>query len=103
LCFQVVQLLAPTTRVRRAMLICSGEGRLRPSSRIATLLRGICCLVVALSTMLRIKRMLIDDEIDDLIANTCAGLKLVAERRRRAVWQRTVANAAKFEAETLAT
>jgi hypothetical protein len=103
LCFQVVQLLAPTIRVRRAMLICSGEGRLRPSSRIATLLRGICCLVVALSTMLRIERTLTGPEIDGLIANTCAGYELAAERRRRADWQHTIANAAKFEAQKRAT
>ena len=53
--------------------------------------------------MLRIKRMLIGDEIDGLIANTCAGYELAAERRRRVEWQHTIANAAKFEAEKLAT
>jgi hypothetical protein len=53
--------------------------------------------------VLRIKRTLTGAEIDDLIANICARFELDAERRRRADWQHTVANAAKFEAEKLAT
>jgi len=53
--------------------------------------------------VLRIRRTLTGAEIDDLIANICARFELDAERRRRADWQHTVANAAKFEAEKLAT
>ena len=69
----------------------------------ADLLRPWFFVLMALATVLRIKRTLTGAEIDDLIANICAGFELAAERRRRADWQRTVANAAKFEAETLAT
>ena len=69
----------------------------------ADLLRPWFFVLTALATMLRIKRTLTGEEIDDMIENICAGFELAAERRRRADWQRTVANAAKFEAETLAT
>jgi hypothetical protein len=60
-------------------------------------------LLIVLSTELRIKRTLTGEEIDDMIANICAGFELAAERRRRVEWQHTIANAAKFEAENLAT
>jgi hypothetical protein len=40
-------------------------------------------LLIVLSTELRIKRTLTGEEIDDMIANICAGFELAAERRRR--------------------
>jgi len=84
--------------MRWSAICCTGSGIIASD---APGLRGI--YAKALQWVLRIKRTLTGAEIDDLIANTCAGFKLVAERRRRADWQRTVAKAAKFEAEKLAT
>ena len=65
----------------------------------ADLLRPWFFVLMALATMLRIKRTLTGEEIDDMIANICAGFELDAERHRRADWRRRELSADRFSAE----
>ena len=53
-------------------------------------------VVIALSTVLRIKRTLDGAEIDDLISDLQARKAAAAERWPRKRWQRVVENATKF-------
>ena len=55
--------------------------------------------VIVLSTVLRIMRSLDGAEIDKIISDLQAGKALAIERRRRALWDRTIKNAAAFKAE----
>jgi hypothetical protein len=52
--------------------------------------------LIVLSTVLRIRRALNGEEIDDLIADTCAGFELAADHRSRTQWKNTMANAYRF-------
>jgi hypothetical protein len=45
-------------------------------------------VIMALSIVLKIRRILNGDEIDGVIATTVAGLQLATERRRRAEWRK---------------
>jgi hypothetical protein len=54
-------------------------------------------VVIALSTVLRIKRTLNGAEIDELISDIQTRKAQAAERRRRKEWQRVVENAANFK------
>jgi hypothetical protein len=56
-------------------------------------------VIIALSVVLKIRRTLTGQEIDDLIANTCAGLELAAEHRRRADWRARELAANSFQSE----
>jgi hypothetical protein len=56
-------------------------------------------VIMALSIVLRIRRTLTGEEIDDVIAGTMARLKLAAEQARRRRWQQRVENAAQFKPE----
>ncbi len=56
-------------------------------------------IIMALSTVLKIRRTLTGAEIDDVIATTVAGLQLAAERKRRADWRNAELTAARFRAE----
>jgi hypothetical protein len=62
------------------------------------LLRPYGDLLIALSTVLRIKRTLDGVEIDDLISGMQARKATAVERWRRERWQRVVVNAANFVA-----
>jgi hypothetical protein len=62
------------------------------------LLRPYGYVLIALSTVLRIRRTLTGEEIDNVIATTVAGFELAAEQARRRQWRRIVANAAEFKA-----
>jgi hypothetical protein len=62
------------------------------------LLRPYGYVLIALSTVLRIRRTLSGEEIDSVIATTVAGFELAAEQARRRKWQRIVENAAEFKA-----
>jgi hypothetical protein len=55
--------------------------------------------VIVLSTVLRIKRTLDGAEIDKIISGLQAEKALAIERHRRALWDRTIKNAAAFKAE----
>jgi hypothetical protein len=56
-------------------------------------------VIIALSVVLKIRRTLTGQEIDDLIANTCAGLELAAEHGRRADWRARELAANSFQIE----
>ena len=56
-------------------------------------------VIIALSVVLKIRRTLTGQEIDDLIANTCAGFELAAEHRRRADWRKRELAANSFQIE----
>ena len=56
-------------------------------------------VIMALSIVLRIRRTLTGEEIDDVIAGTMARLELAAEQARRRQWQRRVENATQFKPE----
>jgi hypothetical protein len=56
-------------------------------------------VIIALSVVLKIRRTLTGKEIDDLIANTCAGFELAAEHRRRADWRKRELAANSFQIE----
>lgn len=58
-------------------------------------------VLIALSTVLRIKRTLTGAEIDTLIADVQAGKALAEERRRREEWRDRVLAAKRFEAEVI--
>jgi hypothetical protein len=63
------------------------------------LLRPYAFILIALSTVLKIRRTLTGKEIDDLIGNTCAGFELAAEHRRRADWRKRELAANSFQLE----
>ena len=63
------------------------------------LLRPYGYVLIALSTVLRIRRTLSGEEIDNIIATTVAGFELAAEQARRRRWQHRVANAGRFKSE----
>jgi hypothetical protein len=65
------------------------------------LLRPYGYVLIALSTVLRIRRTLGGEEIDDVIATTVAGFELAAEQTRRRQWQQRIANAGRFKSEAL--
>jgi hypothetical protein len=65
----------------------------------ADLLQPWFFVLIALAAVLRIKRTLMGAEVDELIANTCAGFELAAERRRRVDWRKREMVANKFSAE----
>jgi hypothetical protein len=61
------------------------------------LLRPYGYVLIALSTVLRIRRTLSGEEIDSVIATTVAGFELAAEQARRKQWRRIVESAAEFD------
>jgi hypothetical protein len=63
------------------------------------LLRPYGYVLIALSTVLRIRRTLSGEEIDSVIATTVAGFELASEQARRRRWQHRVANAGRFKPE----
>ncbi len=65
------------------------------------LLRPYGYVLIALSTVLRIRRTLSGEEIDSVIATTVAGFELASEQARRRRWQHPVANAGRFKSEEL--
>jgi hypothetical protein len=88
--------------IKYASLVClspeAAERFIRLCETMADdLLRPYGYVLIALSTVLRIRRTLGGEEIDDVIATTVAGFELAAEQARRREWQRIVANAAEFE------
>jgi hypothetical protein len=56
-------------------------------------------VVIALSTLLRIKRMLNGREIDQIILDVETRKALAIEQRRRAEWRKSELAAARFRAE----
>jgi hypothetical protein len=56
-------------------------------------------VVIALSTVLRIKRTLDGAEIDKIISDVEAGKALAIERRQRADWRKRELAASRFHAE----
>jgi hypothetical protein len=61
------------------------------------LLRPHAPVIIALSVVLKIRRTLTAEEIDDVIAGTVARFELAAEQARRREWRQRVENAAKFK------
>jgi hypothetical protein len=61
------------------------------------LLRPYGYVLIALSTVLRIRRTLSGEEIDNVIATTVAGFELASEQARRRRWQRVLERAAEFK------
>jgi len=63
------------------------------------LLRPYGPVIIALSIVLKIRRTLTGDEIDNVITTVLAGFELAAEHRRRAEWQNRTLSAKSFAAE----
>ncbi|MEH2475690.1 hypothetical protein V1281_003135 [Nitrobacteraceae bacterium AZCC 2161] len=63
------------------------------------LLRPYGYVLIALSTVLRIRRTLSGEEIDNVIATTVAGFELAVEQARRRQWRQRTDNASKFKTE----
>jgi plasmid stabilization system protein ParE len=61
------------------------------------LLRPYGYVLIALSTVLRIRRTLSGEEIDAIIATTVAGFEPASEQARRRRWQRVLERAAEFK------
>jgi hypothetical protein len=86
------------------MLICSSEEAIETfiehgDVAARDLLLPYGDIVIALSTVLRIKRTLNGAEIDHLISDLQARKVLAAEHRRRKQWQHVVESAANFRPE----
>jgi hypothetical protein len=84
-----------------AMLFCTSEDAIK--SFIAhcdvaarDLLMPHCDSVIVLSTVLRIRRTLDGAEIDKIISDLQARKALAVEHTRRALWNRSIENAARF-------
>jgi hypothetical protein len=82
--------------IKYASLVCrspeAAERFIRLCETMADdLLRPYGYVLIALSTVLRIRRTLSGEEIDDVIATTVAGFKLAAEQAQRRRWQDRVA------------
>jgi hypothetical protein len=97
--------VAPADDLRQArelaMLICFSEEAIETfithcDIAARDLLLPYGYVVIALSTLLRIKRTLDAVEIDDMIAKTVAGWELAADRARRRQWRERVENADRF-------
>jgi len=65
------------------------------------LLRPHGYVLIAVSIVLRIRRTLSGEEIDDVIATKVVGFELASEQARRRRWQHRVANAGRFKSEAL--
>jgi hypothetical protein len=65
------------------------------------LLRPYGYVLIALSTVLRIRRTLSGEEIDNVIATTVAGFELASEQARRRRWQQGIENAGRFKSVAL--
>jgi hypothetical protein len=63
------------------------------------LLRPYGHVIIALSVVLKIRRTLTGEEIDDVIATVLSGFELALEQRRRADWQNRALSASSFAAE----
>jgi hypothetical protein len=92
--------------IKYASLVCrspeAAERFIRLCETMADdLLRPYGYVLIALSTVLRIRRTLSGEEIDDVIATTVAGFELASEQARRRRWQHRVANAGRFKSEAL--
>jgi len=92
--------------IKYASLVCrspeAAERFIRLCETMADdLLRPYGYVLIALSTVLRIRRTLSGEEIDDVIATTVAGFELASEQARRRRWRHRVANAGRFESEAL--
>jgi len=61
------------------------------------LLRPYGHVLIVLSTVLRIRRTLTGEEIDNIISDTVARFELAAEQARRRRWQERVDNADQFD------
>ena len=90
--------------IKYASLVCrspeADERFIRLCETMADdLLRPYGYVLIALSTVLRIRRTLSGEEIDNIIATTVAGFELAAEQARRRRWQQRVANAGRFKSE----
>jgi hypothetical protein len=92
--------------IKYASLVCrspeAAERFIRLCETMADdLLRPHGHALIALSTVLRIRRTLSGEEIDDVIATTVAGFELASEQARRRRWQHRIANAGRFKSEAL--
>jgi hypothetical protein len=92
--------------IKYASLVCrspeAAEKFIRLCEAMADdLLRPYGHVLIGLSTVLRIRRTLSGEEIDNVIATTVAGFELAAEQARRRNWQQRVANAGRFKSEAL--
>jgi hypothetical protein len=90
--------------IKHASLVCRSPEAARevhPSLRSEDLLRPYGYVLIALSTVLRIRRTLSGEEIDAVIATTVAGFELATEQARRRRWQHRVVNAGRFKSEAL--
>jgi hypothetical protein len=92
--------------IKYASLVCrspeAAERFIRLCETMADdLLRPYGYVLMALSTVLRIRRTLDGEEIDDVIATSVAGFELASEQARRRRWQHRVANAGCFKSEAL--
>jgi hypothetical protein len=92
--------------IKYASLVCrspeAAERFIRLCETMADdLLRPHGDVLIALSTVLRIRRTLSGEEIDNVIATTVAGFELAAEQARRRKWQQRVANAGRLKSEAL--
>jgi hypothetical protein len=90
--------------IKYASLVCrspeAAERFIRLCETMADdLLRPYGYVLIALSTVLRIRRTLSGEEIDNIIATTVAGFERAAEQARRRKWQRIVENAAELKPE----
>jgi len=56
-------------------------------------------VIMSPSIVLRIRRTLSGEEIDNVTATTVAGFELAAEQARRRRWQHRVANDGRFKSE----
>jgi hypothetical protein len=90
--------------VGRASLVCKSAEAVERflafcEQQAHDLLYPYAPVIMALSIVLRIRRTLTGEEIDDLIAGTIARFELAAERARRRQWHNTVASAGAFNPE----
>ena len=90
--------------IKYASLVCRSPEAAQRFIRLCEtmaddLLRPHGHVLMALSTVLRIRRTLSGEEIDDVIATTVAGVELASERARRKRWRRVVESATTFVAQ----
>jgi hypothetical protein len=92
--------------IKYALLVCRSPEAVKKfiglcETMADDLLRPYGYVLIALSTVLRIRRTLSGEEIDNVIATTVAGFELAAEQARRRKWRQRIENAGRFKSEGL--
>jgi hypothetical protein len=88
--------------IKYAQLVCKSPNAVESFITLAEqmaddLLRPYGYLLIVLSTVLRIRRTLNGEAIDNIIADTVARFELAAERATRRQWRQRIDNAGRFD------